>query len=365
VSELNGSRNATRVLALVPYPTGRAPGQRYRIEQWAPLLRQYGVDVTFSSFLSPRGMDVLYERGHVAMKLREMIHGYMKRVREVLELVAADVVFVYREAALLGPAWIERLFSLRRPLVFDFDDAIYLRDTSRANSWAAALKPRTKVAAICRMATQVTVGNRVLARFAMRQGSDVTVIPSTIDTELYQVRPRRRNSVPVVGWTGSTTTIRYLDALAPVLRRLHEKREFEVHVIGGRVSIQGVSVRSMPWRAETEVEDVRGLDIGLMPLPDDEWSRGKCGLKALQYMALGIPPVVSPVGTNKEIVQDGVNGFHASTEEEWFDRVSLLLEDEGLRQRLGRAARRTVEEEYSARVHTPRLARLLASSTKR
>ena len=113
-----------RVLALVPYPIGRAPGQRYRIEQWAPLLRREGVHVAFSPFLSRRGMEVLYEPGHVGVKVRETLRGYLRRLAETLRSASADVIFVYREAALLGPAWIEQLLALRRPLVFDFDDAI-------------------------------------------------------------------------------------------------------------------------------------------------------------------------------------------------------------------------------------------------
>lgn len=352
----------TRVVALVPYPTGRAPGQRYRIEQWAPVLRQYGVHIRFSPFLSSRGMDVLYQDGHLGTKVRETVEGYLRRVSEIVRSSSADVIFVYREAALLGPAWIERLLALGRPLVFDFDDAIYLGDTSRANAWAQRLKPRTKAATICRIARHVTVGNEFLSRFAMNHTRDVTVIPSTIDTELYEMRPSGQNSVPVVGWTGSATTVRYLAALAPALRRLREKREFDMRVIGGGIKIEGLAVHSIPWRCETEVEDLRGLDVGLMPLPDDEWSQGKCGLKALQYMALGVPPVVSPVGVNGEIVRDGVNGFHARSEDEWIDRIALLLEDESLRQSLGREARRTVEEAYSTRVHAPRMARVLTTA---
>ncbi len=276
--------------------------------------------------------------------------------------LAADVVFLYREAALLGPPWMERLLALRRPLVFDFDDAIYLGDTSQANRWAAHLKPRSKAATICRIARHVIVGNAFLARFALQHARNVSVVPSTIDTEVYEMRPRPRNAVPVIGWTGSTTTVRYLVTLAPALRRLREKLEFEVRVIGAPVAIEGMSMRFVPWRAETEAEDVRGFDVGLMPLPDDEWSQGKCGLKALQYMALGIPSVVSPVGVNGEIVRDGVNGFHARTCEEWVDRIELLLRDETLRQSLGRAARKTVEETYSARIQAPRVARVLTAA---
>ncbi len=349
-----------RVLALVPYPTGQAPGQRYRIEQWAPLLLREGVHVAFSPFLSRRGMEVLYEPGNVAVKAQETLRGYLKRLAEVLRFASADVIFVYREAALLGPAWIEQLLALRRPLVFDFDDAIYLADTSQANSWSRRLKSVTKVETICRVARHVTVGNEFLARYAKDRARQVTVVPSTIDTDLYQIRPRVLNRVPVIGWTGSVTTVQYLTALAPALRRLREKREFELRVIGAKANIEGLAVRCLPWRAETEPDDLRALDVGLMPLPDDEWSRGKCGMKVLQYMALGIPPVVSPVGVNATIVRDGVNGFCASTEGEWINRIMLVLEDESLRRSLGQEGRKTVEESYSAQVHAPRIARVFA-----
>ena len=349
-----------RVLALVPYPTGRAPGQRYRIEQWAPLLREEGVRVTFSPFLSPRGMDVLYEPGHVAVKVWEMLRGYVRRLGEALRSTPADVIFLYREAALLGPAWVEHLLALRRPLVFDFDDAIYLGDTSPANGWSRMLKSRSKVEALCRVARHVTVGNEFLARFARDRATEVTIVPSTIDTDLYQVRARARNAVPVIGWTGSATTGAHLMALAPALRRLRARHDFELRVIGVKLDIEGVTVRCRPWRAESEPDDLSVLDVGLMPLPDDEWARGKCGMKALQYMALGIPPVVSPVGVNETIVRDGINGFLASTQEQWVDRIALLLEDESLRRRLGQDARKTVEEAYSAKGHVPRIARVLA-----
>lgn len=348
-----------RVLALLPYPPGRAPGQRYRIEQWAPFLRLEGVHVSISPFLSPRGMDVLYEHGHVLVKTQEMLRGYLVRSAEALRVVSADVIFVYREAALLGPAWIERLFALRRPLVFDFDDAIYLADTSQANGWSRMLKPLSKPATICRLARHVTVGNEVLAEFAMDHAREVSVVPSTIDTDFYQLKPKVRNLVPVIGWTGSVTTAPYLSALAPALRRLREKCDFELRVIGAKLDIQGLAVRCVPWRAQTEPEDLRAFDIGLMPLPDDEWSRGKCGMKTLQYMGLAIPAVVSPVGVNQTIVQDGINGFYASTEDEWIDRIALLLADESLRERFGQEGRKTVEESYSARVQAPRVARIL------
>jgi len=346
-------------MALVPYPIEHAPGQRYRIEQWAGLLREEGVDVTFSPFLTTTGMNTLYRRGHVALKTREVLRGFVKRVADVAESRRVDVIFVYREAGFLAPPVIERFLAWRRPLVFDFDDAIYLADTNPVNAWSRFLKPRTKPGTICRFARHVTVGNEFLAEFAARHAQAVTVVPSTIDTDHYQVRSRAENERPVVGWTGSVTTLPYLVALMPALRRLRQRQDFELRVVGGRVEGNGVEVRCLPWRALTEVEDLRPIDVGLLPLPNTEWARGKCGMKALQYMALGIPAVVAPIGANTKIVKDGVNGFWAGTEEEWVDRLSLLLGDTALRRRMGVEARRTVEQSYSHRVQAPRMAQVL------
>lgn len=315
--------------------------------------------MTLSPFLSPRGLGVLHGAGHLTTKLAETIEGYFRRARLLRNLDAYDVAYVYREVALLGRAWFEACIARRLPLVFDFDDAIYLPVASPANAWAVALKSPRKTASICRLASHVTVGNETLAAFARSVASAVTVVPSTIDTEVYMVRAKGPNARPIVGWTGSLTTVPHLESVANALLRLRSLFDFELRVIGGTPSLPGLDVRQVPWRAETEVEDLQPLDVGIMPLPDDEWSRGKCGMKALQYMALGIPPVVSPVGVNAAIVQDGVNGFHARTDDEWVEKIALLLRNPSLRQRLGAAARHTVEESYSARVQAPRMAQVL------
>jgi glycosyltransferase involved in cell wall biosynthesis len=359
--EPDSGRAGLRVLAVVPYPVGRAPGQRYRIEQWAPLLAAQDVAVVFRPFLPAWGLDVLYRRGHLGTKALAVISGYWRRSRLLTRVSQYDVAFVYREAAPLGPACYERILGRRLPMVFDFDDALHQPDLSPANRVVGWFKPRGRAACMCRMSKHVTVGNETLAAFARCHAAAVTVIPSTIDTDLYTVRPRPANARPVVGWTGSETTVRYLQALLPTLRRLRQRIEFELRVIGGKVDLVEEEGRFVPWQATTEVEDLRPLDVGLMPLADDEWSRGKCGMKALQYMALAIAPVVSPVGVNAAIVQDGVNGFHAKSEEEWMDRIALLLRNPQLRETFGRAARRTVEASYSAKVQAPRLAAVLRS----
>jgi glycosyltransferase involved in cell wall biosynthesis len=231
--------------------------------------------------------------------------------------------------------------------------------TSAANASLGFLKSASKASTLCRLATHVTVGNTHLANYAKLHARAVTTIPSTIDTASYLPGPRRTSAVPVIGWTGSATTIPYLEEILPALRALRSSLEFELRVIGGRLSDDGLRVTCVPWNANSEVEDLRAIDIGLMPLPDDEWTRGKCGMKALQYMGLAIPAVVSPVGANAEIIRDGHNGFHARTHEDWVARLASLIRDPSLRARLGAAGRETVEKEYSAAVHAPRLAGIL------
>jgi glycosyltransferase involved in cell wall biosynthesis len=348
-----------RVLALLPYPLRRAPGQRYRIEQWAPALAAEGVAVAFRPFLAPWGMDVLYQRGRTLTKTLAVLAGCLRRLRDATAVPSHDIVYVYREAMLLGPSWLEAACAWRRPLVFDFDDAIYLRDASAANPWARRLRPESKTASLCRLATHVTVGNEQLARYARPLARRVTVVPSTVDTMEYQVLARPQNPKPLLGWTGSSTTVRYLASLHPALLALRGLVDYRLRIIGATPDLPGIDVEHVPWRPETEADDLRAVDVGLMPLPDDDWSRGKSGMKALQYMALGIAPVVSPVGVNADIVEDGRNGLHASSQEDWITAMARLLRDAELRCRLGVEARRTVEAKYSARVQAPRFARVL------
>lgn len=348
-----------RVLALVPYPLGRVPSQRFRLEQWAPLMEREGVRLEFSPYLSADGFSALQSRAGLHAKAAAVGAGVIRRLRDAARTGAADVVLVHREAMLFGPAWLESLIARQRPVVFDLDDAIYLPGQGSPNSWARWLRPATKTAQVCRLARHVTAGNSWLAEYARLHNGSVTVVPTSIDTDAYAPGQRRVGNGVVVGWSGSSTTVPYLATIHGALRRVERELGCELRVIGGELSLDGVTLRCRPWRSETEVEDLRGLDIGLMPLADDEWSRGKCGLKALQYMALGIPPVVSPVGVNASIVENGVNGFHASSEEEWIERIVQLGRDPDLRHRMGAVARRTVEERYSARVQAPRMARVL------
>jgi glycosyltransferase involved in cell wall biosynthesis len=225
------------------------------------------------------------------------------------------------------------------------------------------LKRPGNVARICRLAAVVMVGNRLLAEWARRHARDVEVVPSTIDLERYPVKTVAEGGTLTLGWTGSHSTLPFLESLVPTLRQFAPRRDYRLLVIShtDRYRIDGLPVetRARRWRAETEAEDLLEMDVGLAPFPDTGWTPWRCHGKVLQYMAAGIPTVASPVGVLPDYIQDGENGFLAVTEADWIDRLERLAGDAGLRRRMGQAGRATIAERYSAHVWAPRVKEVL------
>jgi glycosyltransferase involved in cell wall biosynthesis len=348
-----------RVAAWVPESKGVTPGQRFRIEQWESALRSEGIELTYFPFLDGTTATLLKHRGQPLRKAKRLTTLLGRRLRLAARMRGFDLVYVFRETALIGPALAERVLARRGlPFVLDFDDSVWIRYVSPANAYWSYLRFPGKTATTCRLSTHVMAGNETLAAYARRQAERVSVVPTTIDTDIYVPRPTG-NLIPVIGWTGSYSTGQYLNLVKPVLQRLSRRLNFRVRIIGARdFEIEGVDVEVLPWRAESEVRDLADIDIGLMPLPDAAWERGKCGLKALQYMALGVPAVVSPVGVNSTIVTHGETGLLASSEQEWEAALERLLLDPDLRRRLGSSGRACVERAYSTAVHAPRVAEI-------
>ena len=352
-----------RLLAIVPSMYDTSPGQRFRIEQWEPLLLQRGVEITYAPFENELLHGLLYQTGNLGSKLAHVSRGFARRLSVIKSVREFDAVYIFREAALLGPAVFERMIQRRRvPIVFDFDDAIFVSYRSPSNGYLSYLKFAAKTKTICRLASHVMVGNSYLAEYARQFNSNVTIVPTTIDTEKYSVRQKNADDVPVVGWTGSFSTVQHLDTLRSALQKLARQEKFRLRVIGTpEYHLEGVEVEALRWHSQTELADLRPVDIGIMPLPNDAWSKGKCGLKALQFMAMGIPTICSPVGVNTEIIQDGENGFIANTEQEWIDQLGRLLRSPTLRAQIGLAGRATVEQKYSAIAQVPRVYEVLES----
>jgi len=357
-----------RLLALVPSLYDKSPGQRYRLEQWEPLLRERGVDITYAPFECAELNDVVYKQGQIAKKLRLVVQALGRRAALLSKLTNYDVIYLHREAALLGPAVFERLIHRSGvPIVFDFDDAIFLSYKSPSNGYLSYLKFAGKTKTNCRLAAHVMVGNPYLAEYARQFNQNVSIIPTTIDTDKYKPVNIEDSSGPIViGWTGSHSTVQHLDTLRSALAKLAQRESIRLRVIGTpNYQIEGVEFETIMWRSETEVEDLSAVDIGIMPLPDDNWARGKCGAKALQFMAMGIPTVCSPVGVNTDIIQDNENGLIANSEDEWIEKLSLLIRSRELRARLGKAGRQTIEQRFSAAVQAPRVYEVLESVVRK
>ena len=354
-----------RTLALSPIPIEGA-GCRFRIGQYLPYLASRGIDVTIEPFFDARFFRLVYEPGRFLRKSALTIAQTFRRVRQVAAARRYDVVLVYREALPLGPPVLEYVLSAwqTRPLVFDFDDAVFLPNVSDANRIVARLKWPRKTDAIVRRSTQTIAGNQYLADYARRHtdADRVSVIPTSVDTNVFVPRSGATlNTSPVIGWIGTPTTTVYLESLSAPLARLALRRPFVLRVSGANrpLHMPGVTVEYVRWTLDGEVGLFNGCDAGVYPLSDDAWTRGKCGFKAIQFMACEVPVVAASVGVNQEIITDGVNGFLASTEDEWVEKLDAILADGALRRRLGDAGRQTISERYALTVTAPALEAVL------
>lgn len=361
--------NRLRALALSPVPYEGA-GCRFRIAQYIPHLAAQGIDLEIAPFFDREFFDLVYRPGHSVRKALLFLRQASARLRTVVRHGRYDMMVIYREALPVGPAVIEWMLAAAKvPLVYDFDDAVFLPNTSEANRRVAALKHPQKTAAIIRRCDQVIAGNEYLAAYARQFNRSVHVIPTAIDVDRFVPRaaPPSGGATPVIGWIGTPTTASYLEPLRPVFSALGRAHRFRFHVTGATrpVDFGGVDVQNVPWSLDREVDLFNACDIGVYPLPDDAWARGKCGFKAIQFMSCGVPVVASAVGVNREIIQDGVNGFLVSSPGEWQAKLSALMGDPDLRRRIGEAGRRTIRERYSLQVNGPRVAAVIGAAVAR
>ncbi len=344
-----------RIFVFTPYPI-EGPSNRYRVLQYIPHFKKKGVQVTVRPFLTSAFYRVLYQKGNTLKKAWLFFKATLQRLKDVRDARMADIIFIHRECYPLGPPFIERLLTLfGKPIVYDFDDAIYLPTAqSRIRNW---FKWHSKILKIISLSDEVIVCNEYLYKYAYRFNKHVTNIPTCLDTAACTSKRRWEQRKPLrIGWIGSHTTTKYLDLLVPVFKALAKRYDFELYIVGAnkQLSIPGVNITQRPWELHREREDFQSLDIGVYPLLDDAWTVGKTGFKTVQFMAAGVPGVISDVGANRWIVQDGVNGFLVKTQKDWVERISRLIEDKGLREQIGRNGRRTVLEQYSVDVQLPR-----------
>lgn len=339
-------------MKLAVYTIGRleVPSTRFRILQYLPYFEKEGIEVRVFSLPSPRGGKLVQGWGILTQAfVRLWQFSFLKKY---------DVILIQKGLTPWRCRGLLRLLvKSGKPFIYDIDDAVYLENDLRLPVFLRVLQDDGEPLKLIRAAAHVIAGNPHLADFAGNHNSRLTIIPTAIDTEKYSIGIPEQSPGLVIGWSGSSSTNTFVNQLIPVLNRLAETHRFTFHVISNDVrnirtgEMKGFEFRFFEWNDRTEVENLKKIHVGVMPLKDDPWARGKCALKALQYMALALPTVVSPVGVNTNIIQDGVNGFLAGPPNEWYGKLKCLLDSSELRQRVGRAARATVEKGYSLQVN--------------
>lgn len=351
-----------KVLALTKYGN-LAASTRQRFLQYAPALQQAGIELQCSPLLGNDYLaDVLAGR---AASRRSIVSAYLRRFKAIGDASAADVVWLHCEFLPYWPALAERLAArmVARPIVFDFDDAIFHMYDENAR-WPTRLLLKGKLESLLRRVAACTCGNAHLRDYAARYCANSMVVPTVVDTAMYRPLPDRRSGPLTIGWIGSPTTWRGVRPSLPLLEAICTQYQARFLVVGAgrdarREAFAGMEVRD--WSEATEIGDVQAMDIGIMPLLDRPFERGKSGYKLIQYMACGLPVVASPIGVNTQIVKDGVNGFLASTEPQWRRSLTLLLDDATLRAELGARGRAQAVEHFSLDSQKSRLVDLFRS----
>lgn len=356
-----------RVLAVASYPV-EAAATRYRIAQFVEPLARAGITVDIRPLISSRLFRRLYSPGGTLAKTAGLAAAIARRLTDLLAASRADVLFVQREAALVGPPIFESLArgTLGRPLVLDLDDATFTAYVSptygRAASW---LKWFSKTDELITRSAHVLCGNEYIASYVRARGASATVVPTMVDLSVFCPQTKPVAGGPLtVGWIGSHSTLQYLEPLAPVFERLARRHQVRVLVVGGGrpFVVPGVEVVNREWDLAREVDDFRSLDVGVYPIREDEWSVGKSGFKAVQYMALGVPFVASPVGSVASMVSHGETGFLATGLNEWEEHLDRLLADADLRARIGMAGRREAELRFDPKAFVPTIASVLRAA---
>lgn len=348
----------TRVLALVPSQPGYSPGQRGSIELWEKVLTPAGIELDFAPFESEALREILYQPGNSTKKIAEMSRGYLNRLRLLSSLDDYDAVFIYREAALIGPALIERLIARKKPIIYQLDDPLFVPYKSPANGMLSYLKFFGKVKEIIRMSSSVLVNSTKIREYAEQYNRNIWQVPSVVDTETFRFDPADQDRRPVTaGWSGSPTTLRNVKMIEAPLQKLGANGRCALHFIGADdFNFTNVQYTASRWKAETEIDDLRKIQIGFVPLPSDNpWNPYKFIMKTAQYMALGIVPVGTPMASNTEVIRHGENGFLAASDNDWFDYVSLLASDHDLRKRMSVEAAQDAKVKYSLQANAEKI----------
>jgi Glycosyltransferase len=354
-----------RVLGLCSYPV-EAAATRYRLTQYVAPLSEKGIELEVSPFLNSERFADFYQGKSLISKGLGLTKPFFRRVSEISKIKKYDLLFVQREAMFFGPAVFEWIFQKfgNLPMILDLDDATYVSYVSPTyGKLGSFFKFFGKTDKLIERSAAVVCGNRFIAEYVEKKGTKKVIIPTIADTEKF-FPIEKNNDVPVIGWIGTHSTFPFLESLFPVLRRLAEKHRFVLKIVGaGRdnISVEGLEIQNLKWSLEREISDFQTLDIGLYPIKTSssanyEWLIGKSGFKAIQYLAVGVPFVMTPVGVCAEIGIHGSTHFNAETEKDWYDSLDKLLSDAELRRKIGENGRKYSLAHFTVSAQTEKLA---------
>jgi len=350
--------NQIKVLALPKYGN-RAASMRQRLQQYLPTLEREGCAIEVMALLDNSHICRINQGRNAAVW--QTVSAYARRIQVLHSARNYDAIWLHYESFPYLPSFAERLvFLYGKPVILDFDDAIFHQYDNHRNSlvrrWLGKkLQPLIRRSAIC------AAGNAYLADYARQFCSDVRILPTVVDTSLYKPELNREAGLPItIGWIGTPSTWNFVKPLVPLLQRLAERPNVSVKIIGaGHMEAPPEGLQFVEWSEDREISDIQSMDIGIMPLPDEPWARGKCGYKLIQYMACGLPVVASPVGVNSTIVEHGCNGYLADNLDEFSCHIEKLIGDAVLRTNIGAAGRKKVESYYSLKTHAPRFLQIV------
>jgi glycosyltransferase involved in cell wall biosynthesis len=346
-----------KLLVVSPHPVNTVPGQRLKYEQYFEFFRQNNIEVSVEPFISEKFHKIIYTKGNLFKKILWTIYGYYRRFSLLFTLRKYDIVYVFLWVTPFGFPFFEWLYyKISRRMIYDIDDLVYLHYKRRYNSFIKIIKGRRKPIFLMKRAKHVITCTPYLDQFVRQYNQNTTDISSTINSDTYiPVNGYSNEHQLVLGWSGSHSTSKYLYLLTDVLRDVYKEYSFKLIVIGDRkFSIKGLDIEALDWSEKVEIPTLQKMDIGLYPLPlDDEWVLGKSGLKAIQYMMLGIPTIATAIGANFRVIENNDSGFLVKTEEEWKQKLIELINAPELRKKIGLKARERAEKYFSVKANAP------------
>lgn len=354
-----------RILFFTIFPEINA-GSRYRVHKYLNYLKQKNIESAICEPMSSALFQYLYQTNNPLKKILYYLITYLVRLKDLIKVPSYDVIFIHQGLTYFGPPILEYLIAkLNHNIIYDVDDADFSKPVF-ATGLASRFHDRDRIAKISKWSKQVIVSVDYIKRYVEKFNPNVTIMPTSIDISRYTPKNHDTgNGSIIIGWVGTASGLIYLKKLETVFQKLSKSHDIELKIICSHsIKMPAVNVVHRPWTLENEIADLQSIDIGIMPLPDTEFERGKGGFKLIQYMGVAVPVVCSPVGVNSEIVQDGINGFLASSETEWFEKLSTLIESHGLRKKIGKKGRQNIKTQHTIEGNAAKFVEIILSNSK-